>query len=104
MEKLRLSHKAWKKFPLDAQEALCKKFHVILTDYRTRNEKIIDVLAKLDITRPEFWVLFDKYFNKVDNGFKKFDDAMEEFDRKWQAAFPAATKKTKLIGLDDIKI
>ena len=55
------------------QEALCKKYNVILTDYQTTKEKIISLLNKINIKN------FNKgmdTFNKSLNKFSKTVDSL----------------------------
>ena len=54
---------------LDVQELLCKKYDIILTDYRTRREKIRDAVKKIN---PE-------NFNKGIDKFQKTMDDLSSF-------------------------
>lgn len=67
-----------KVFYLDVQELMCKKFDIILTDYKTRNEKIVDILKK---------------FNK-----KNFDKGMKTFNQSVQAFTGSIDSFTKELG------
>ena len=45
--KKKFTWKAFKKFGYVKGQILCEKYDIILTDYRTRNEKIYDFVIKL---------------------------------------------------------
>jgi hypothetical protein len=68
--------KAWNKFDLTAQDVLCCRYDIILTDYKTRNEKIIHVLKKFNRRNLNRGI---KTFNKGVNNFTKMTD---DFDRQ----------------------
>jgi len=57
--------KEWKKF-YKIQEILCKKFDVILTNHKTKKEKAIDILDKINL----------KNFNK---GIVTFNKIIQDF-------------------------
>lgn len=61
----RFSWKAFKKFGYVKGQVLSEKYDIILTDYRTRNEKIKDILAKFN----------QKNFDK---GMKKFNKVVKK--------------------------
>ena len=66
--KLYMTVKAWNRFGYEYQKHLMIKFDVILTDHKTRREKIISVLRKFN--------------NKnLDLGIKKFNHTIEDFER-----------------------
>lgn len=67
-----------KTYYIDVQEVMCKKYDIILTDYLTRNEKIVQVLKK---------------FNK-----KNFDKGMLTFNQSVQAFTGSIDALTKEIG------
>jgi hypothetical protein len=52
---------------LDMQEMLCKKFDIILVNYRTKREIAMGIIKAVN-------------FRNFDRGMKIFDDAMKEFD------------------------
>lgn len=39
--------KEWKRFDIDTQEILCKKYNVFLTDYKTTREKKIAIVKRI---------------------------------------------------------
>ena len=67
----------WQKFKtndyFDMQEMLCQKYDVILTDYKTKREKIFSVLTKINL----------KNFDKGITGFSKlvqsFGNSIDQF-------------------------
>ncbi len=66
MQSLFFTVKEWNRFTWNMQEALCKKYNVILTDYRTTKEKVISLLNKINI----------KNFNK---GIDTFNKSLNKF-------------------------
>lgn len=58
--------KVWKKFDPRLQAKLCQQYDIILTDYKTRTEKIARILKK---------------FNKknLDQGIRTYQDMMADF-------------------------
>ena len=73
MQKLFFTTKEWNRFSWSMQEILCKKYEVILTDYRTRKEKTISLLNKINMKN------FNKgmnLFNKSLNKFSKTVDSL----------------------------
>jgi len=57
-----------KTYYLNTQEVLCKKYDIILTDYKTKREKITGILKSINM-------------KNFDRGMKVFDGAMKEFDK-----------------------
>ena len=74
MDKLFFTVKQWKKFDLEKQEFLTFMYEVILTDWKSRREKLKYFLD----TYPQY---LDKGLKKMDKGFKMFDTVMAEFDK-----------------------
>ena len=73
MQTLFFTVKQWNRFSWSMQEIMCKKYDVILTDYKTRKEKIILLLNKINMKN------FNKgmdMFNKSLNKFSKTVDSM----------------------------
>ncbi len=73
MHTLFFTLKAWNRFSWSMQEIMCKKYDIILTDYKTRKEKIILLLHKINMKN------FNKgmnTFNKSLNKFSKTVDSM----------------------------
>lgn len=73
MQTLFFSVREWNRFSWNMQEVLCKKYDIILTDYKTRKEKIILLLHKINMKN------FSKgmdTFNKSLNKFSKTVDSM----------------------------
>ena len=68
MQNLFFTLKQWNKFSWSMQEVLCKKYNVILTDYKTTKEKITLLLDKINI----------KNFNK---GMDTFSKSLNKFSK-----------------------
>jgi len=72
--------KQWQRFKsndyFDMQEMLCQRYDVILTDYKTRKEKIISVLKKFNQTN------FDKSMTQFNNFMKDFRNSMDQLTRE----------------------
>ena len=64
------------KYNVDLQELMCKKYDIILTDYKTKREKITAILKKINT----------KNINKCINTFNKvvqdFGDSMDELTKE----------------------
>lgn len=80
-KRLRITVKAWAKFDIEKQIWLCKIYHVILTDYRTKREKLKYVLDEYPKKIDKGLKIFDKYMKKFDEGMKQFNDGMKGFDK-----------------------
>ncbi len=61
MQTLFFTIKEWNRFDWNKQQVLTKKYAVILTDYKTRKEKMLQVLNQINF----------KNFNKGIEGFNK---------------------------------
>ena len=73
MKILFFSVREWNRFSWNMQEVLCKKYDVILTDYKTRKERITLLINKINIKN------FNKgidTFNKSLNKFSKTVDSL----------------------------
>ncbi len=70
---LRLTQKQWNRFDLEKQEVLTKRYHVIISDYKTKRQRIMAILDKVDITRPQGK-------RNLERGIKKFNDSVDAFD------------------------
>ena len=49
MQTLFFTVKEWNRFSWSMQEIMCKKYYIILTDYKTGKEKIILLLHKINM-------------------------------------------------------
>ena len=69
--------KQWSKFKcndyFDMQELLCKKYDVVLTDYKTRNQKICSLLQKINLKN------FDKGITEFSKLVQSFGNSMDQF-------------------------
>ena len=89
MQNLFFTVKQWNKFSWNMQEVLCKKYDVILTDYKTRKEKIILLLNKINM----------KNFNK---GMDTFNKSLNKFS-KTVDSMTASVNKSSFKGFDQGK-
>ena len=72
--------KQWQRFKsndyFDMQEMLCQRYDVILTDYKTRKEKIISVLKKFNQKN------FNKSMTQFGDFMKDFGNSMDQLTRE----------------------
>ena len=60
--------KEWNRFSWDMQEKLCERYIVILTDYKTKKEKLFQVIDKINVKNLNAGIT---KFNKGVNSFTK---------------------------------
>ena len=72
--------KQWKRFQnndyFDMQDMLCQKYDVILTDYKTKREKVFSVLKKINLKT------FDKGVAEFSNLIQSFGNSMEQLTKE----------------------
>ena len=72
--------KEWSKFKsnnyFDMQELLCEKYDVILTDYKTRKQRIISLLSHINLKN------LDKGITQFNKLFASFGDSTEQLTRE----------------------
>ena len=72
--------KEWSKFKsnnyFDMQELLCEKYDVILTDYKTRKQRIISLLSHINLKN------LDKGITQFNKLFASFGDSSEQLTRE----------------------
>jgi len=113
------TQKEWKKFKrfdkktihgkdyyLDVQELLCKKYDIILVDYKTRKEKTIHILKKFNMKN------FEKGMTKFNRSVQAFSSGISAEPKKktrtkdpvkiWSTVKP--TKKRKPRTKNSVKI
>ena len=70
----------WQKFKtndyFDMQEMLCQRYDVVLTDYKTRGQKIISLLSHINLKNLDKGIV---QFNKL---FASFGDSTEQLTRE----------------------
>ena len=71
MQTLYFTVKEWNRFDWDKQQVLTKKYIVILLDYKTRKEKILQVLDKIN-------------FKNLNKGIAVFNKGMDGFNKSVQ--------------------
>jgi hypothetical protein len=69
--------KQWQKFKtndyFDMQELLCQKYDVVLSDYKTKKQKIFSLLQKINLKS------FEKGITKFSKLVQSFDNSMDQF-------------------------
>ena len=72
--------KQWKRFQkndyFDIQDMLCQKYDVILTDYKTKREKVFSILKKINLKN------FDKGVAEFSNLIQSFGNSMEQLTKE----------------------
>ena len=72
--------KQWQRFKsndyFDMQELLCQRYDVVLTDYKTRGQKIISLLSHINLKNLDKGIV---QFNKL---FASFGDSTEQLTRE----------------------
>ena len=89
MQTLFFSVREWNRFSWNMQEVICKKYDVILTDYKTRKEKIILLINKINM----------KNFNK---GMDTFNKSLNKFSKTVDSV-TASANKSSFKGFDQGK-
>lgn len=83
--------KQWQRFKsndyFDMQEMLCKKYDVILTDYKTKRQKIISLLSHISLKNLDKGIA---QFNKL---FASFGDSTEQLNKE---LYPSKKDKQNL--------
>jgi len=75
--------KEWGKFDTFKQEILCKKYQVILTDHKTKREKLAGVLSHINAKNVNKSIdKFQDITNKMDKGFKEWDKQKQKIGSK----------------------
>jgi len=69
--------KEWNRFKsndyFDMQDMLCQKYDVILTDYKTKREKVFSLLKKINLKN------FDKGITEFSKLVQSFGNSMDQF-------------------------
>jgi hypothetical protein len=102
MRTLFFTVREWNRFAWSMQEVLCIKYNVILTDYKTRKEKIILLLNKINVKNLNKGT---DAFNKSLNQFCKIIDSFtrsifKDFDQGKSMAYTFG--RVKPISKDEI--
>ncbi len=89
MQTLFFTIKEWNRFDWNKQQVLTKKYAVILTDYKTRKEKMLQVLNQINF----------KNFNKGIEGFNKivqqFGNSMGSLTREMSKDIEKSNKESE---------
>ena len=83
MQTLFFTVKEWNRFDWNKQQVLTKKYTVILTDYKTRKEKILQVLNQINFKNFHKGIdIFNKmvqdFGNSMDKITKEIDNSKKE--------------------------
>lgn len=84
--------KEFKKFSPDAQQILTNRYSVIITDHKTKGEKLKKFGKNVK------GITLTSSLDKIDRGAKKFDRGMKSFDmglREIDRSFTPASKRGK---------
>lgn len=82
--KKRYTVKQWNRFNINMQQKLTNTYDVILTDHKTRSEKIKGIFTIKNL---------NKSIDAVSNGTEKFSKALEKFDMKDFKVFQGVSEK-----------
>ena len=72
------TQKEWNRFDWVSQEKLCERYVVILTDYKTKKEKLFEIIDKVNI-------------KNLNSGISKFNKGVNQFSKMVEA--PKGKKK-----------
>src|SRR3972149_9692962 len=87
--------KAWKKFDLTQQDILCCRYDIILTDYKTRKEKIFSVMDKFSPKN------IDKGIKVMNKGLSQFSKTIDELDKGLNQSMGSKKKRDyRFLGSD----
>ena len=75
MQTLFFTVKEWTRFTWSIQEVICKKYDVILTDYKTRKEKTMLLLNKINMKN------FNKGMDTFNRSLNKFSKTVDSLNR-----------------------
>lgn len=93
MQTLYFTVKEWSKFDWNKQQILTAKYIVILTDYKTKKKRVLEILDKINFKN------FDKGLLMFNKSIQKFGGSMDALTRE----FPADAKSNKSAKLSEKK-
>ena len=101
--KKRYTAKQWKRFNkiivkenngvknyFNMQELLCKKYDIILTDYKTKREQIISILKKINIKN------INKGIDIFNNAVQDFGDSMDSITKEFSSDIKKSKRASKV--------
>jgi len=108
--KKRYTVKQWKKFNkiivkenngvknyFNMQELLCKKYDIILTDYKTKREQIISILKKINIKNINSAIVaFSKGINTFNLAIQDFGDSMDTINKEFSSDIKKSNRAAKI--------
>lgn len=87
--------KAWNKFDLTAQDILCGRYDIILTDHETKSEKVKRILKKFNLKN------LNKGIDKVNKGMAQFSEMIAEEKPKRTRRTKTRTRKEPRRAVDN---
>jgi len=98
-EQKRYTVKEWKKF-YKIQEEMCKKYDVILTDYKTRKQKINYILEKINLKNTNKGInTFNKIIQDFGNSMDKLTTELNKTSKNnikiWSDVLEDDSQKSK---------
>ena len=85
----------WNRFKnndyFDMQETLCQKYEVILTDYKTKREKVFSALKKINLKN------FDRGVTEFSKLVQSFGGSMDQLTRELDSVKPKDSDNVDLI-------
>ena len=85
----------WNRFKskdsFDIQDMLCQKYDVILTDYKTKREKVFSALKKINLKN------FDRGVSEFSKLVQSFGNSMDQLTREINCSKPKDTGNLDLV-------
>jgi len=102
--------KEWSRFKnndyFDMQDMLCQKYDVILTDYKTRNQKIFSLLQKINLKNfgkgvTEFSKLVNSFGNSIEQLTAEINDDKISDKKNLESIWGPSEKQTPIWSYND---
>jgi len=91
----RYTVKEWKKF-YNIQEIMCKKYDVILTDYKTKREQVTEILKKINLKNINKGIVrFNKIIQDFGNSMEKVTTELDKTSQNNIKIWPDYSKESK---------
>lgn len=87
MQTLFFTVKQWGKFDLNKQQILTRKYQVILTNYKTKKEKIIQILNTINFKN------FNKGIDVFNKSVQRFGDSMNTMTKEMSSDIEKSNKE-----------
>lgn len=82
--------KEWNRFNWDKQQVLTKKYNVILTDYKTKKERALNLLDKINFKN------FNKGISIFNNAIQQFGNSMDKITNELSTDVKKSNKSTRI--------